>query len=271
MKKNKKPSQKKRGAKLGQHFLTSSAIANSVVDAVDVVKGETVLEIGPGKGILTEALLKKGAYVVAVEKDPAMVLILNEKFPEEIRSKQLTIHEGDARELTPDVLFPKGKYKVAANIPYYITGELIRTCITSKNQPATVALLVQKEVAERIARSKKESILSLSVKVYGTPRYVKTVKRGSFNPPPSVDSAILSIKSISHNALKNIGDENFFKVVKAGFAQKRKTLLGNLKKIFAPERVEKAWALCTLSAGTRAEDVPLATWLKLTHYLGEKE
>lgn len=269
MKKNKKPVQKKRGAKLGQHFLTSNSIATSVADAAEIAGGETVLEIGPGKGILTEALLRKGARVVAVEKDPAMVLILNEKFAENIQNKQLIIHEGDAREFTPDILFPKEKYKVTANIPYYITGELIRACMTSKNQPTAIAFLVQKEVAERIARSKKESILSLSVKVYGTPQYVKTVKRGSFNPPPGVDSAILSIKNISHDALKNSSDENFFKVVKAGFAQKRKTLLGNLKKTFPPWLVERAWSLCALTAGTRAEDVSLQKWIVLTEHLTE--
>lgn len=258
MKKRRSP----KGARLGQHLLTNPHVAEAVADAAGVRPGENVLEIGPGKGMLTKALLQRDARVTAVEKDPAMVATLKEIFAEEIAQKRLTLIEGDARTETPEKLFPKGEYKVAANIPYYITGELIRSCLTAKHQPEALAFLVQKEVAERIARSKKESILSLSVKVYGEPKYVRTVSKGNFAPAPSVDSAILSISDISRKKLKNVSESKFFEVVKAGFAQKRKTLAGNLKKKFG-ERALRALAESGIPEKTRAEDVPLQKWLAL--------
>ncbi len=269
--KRKSDKHKKRGARLGQHLLTNSGIAFAVAAAAGIRANDRVLEIGPGTGILTKEILSLGAKVTAVEKDPAMVAVLEERFVHEIKEKRLEIREGDARELTPDNLFPKGEYKVAANIPYYITGELIRECLTAKNQPVSVALLVQKEVAQRIVgdpersrgtRSKKESVLSLSVKVYGAPKYVKTVSKGSFNPAPSVDSAILAIEHISRKNFQHISEKRFFEIIKAGFAQKRKTLGGNLKKVFG-ERALSALAACGISEKIRAEDVPLPKWLAL--------
>ena len=158
----------KKGARLGQHFLTNPGIAVRIAEAGQVRKGDLVLEVGPGKGILTEALLNKGARVIAIEKDPAMVTLLKKRFVKEISSNHLTLVEDDARDLfvRDPGLGQKGNYKVVANIPYYITGELIRMFLTAKHPPTTIVFLVQKEVAERVAREKKESILSLSVKVY---------------------------------------------------------------------------------------------------------
>lgn len=257
---------KARGAKLGQHLLTNVGIARAVAIAAGILNEDKVLEIGPGKGMLTKEILLLGGIVTAVEKDPGMVAILRERFAEEIQDLRFKIYEGDARDLTPDKLFPKGTYKIAANIPYYITGELIRSCLTAKNKPVSLALLVQKEVAERIARSKKESILSLSVKAYGTPKYIKTVSRGSFNPPPSVDSAILAVYDISNKNFKKITEEDFFRIVKAGFAQKRKTLAGNLKR-GAGINASEALDAVGISEKARAEDVTLDQWLALTKYL----
>lgn len=242
-------------APLGQHLLTNPRVAEKVAEAAGAEKNVHVLEIGPGKGMLTRELLKRGAIVTAIEKDPNMVSVLHAEFEKEIKNKKLHLIFGDAREVTPDILFPKGKYVVAANIPYYITGELIRQFLTAKNQPASLALLVQKEVAERITRSKKESILSLSVKVFGMPRYVDTVKRGNFNPPPKVDSAILAVHDISRRNLKGISEESFFEVVKAGFGQKRKTLAGNLKRALG--------STFGVGENVRAEDVPLSEWLTI--------
>lgn len=246
---------RKTAAPLGQHLLTNPRVASKVALAAGIARGVNVLEVGPGKGALTKELLALGARVVAVEKDNKMVAALKETFSEEIEKKMLVLIEGDAREVLASNIFGKQAYVVAANIPYYITGELIRLFLTAKNPPQNIALLVQKEVAERVARSKKESILSLSVKVFGTPKYVDTVKRGNFNPAPKVDSAILAVTGVSRKNFKDVSEENFFKVVKAGFAQKRKTLAGNLKRVFSdtlgvPEKI-------------RAEDVPLAQWLEI--------
>lgn len=268
MKKMKRTSthRKNKGARLGQHLLTNPVIARAVAEAAGVKAGDTVLEIGPGTGMLTRELLKTGAHVIAVEKDYLMVDSLKESFGSEITKGQLKIQEGDVRTFTPEKIVPRGEYKVAANIPYYITGELIRTCLSAEHQPSSLAFLVQKEVAERIAREKKESILSLSVKVYGTPRYVRTVSKGNFNPVPGVDSAILSISNISRKNFKEISEEKFFRVIKAGFAQKRKTLGGNLKKIFGPQALV-ALAESKITENTRAEDVVLSRWLLLAKKL----
>lgn len=262
----KRPSTKKRGAKLGQHFLTNVGIARIVAESSGAEKGVRVYEIGPGKGMLTKELLALGAHVTAVEKDPEMSAILQREFATEIKKKTLTVIEGDARDYTPDAVFPKGEYVIAANIPYYITGELIRTALTSKNQPKSIALLIQKEVAERIARSKKESLLSLSVKAYGTPKYVKTVSAGSFNPPPAVDSAVLAVTDIHRKNFLDISEETFFTALKAGFAQKRKTIGGNLKKIFG-ERALKALDVAHVPHNARAEDIPLETWISISREL----
>lgn len=255
---------KPRGARLGQHFLTSTAIARAVAEAGHIAPGDTVLEVGPGKGILTRELLRLGAHVIAVEKDPAMTAVLTETFPTEIKTRTLTVVESDARTY---VLNPGlgHNYKVIANIPYYITGELLRMFLTAEHQPSTIVFLVQKEVAERVARSKKESLLSLSVKAYGTPRYVRTVKAGSFSPPPSVDSAILAIDGISRKNFDTTiyggsSEERFFELLHAGFGQKRKTLLGNLKRDKSGRwKVEKL----NLDPKIRAEDVHLEMWLAL--------
>lgn len=257
---------KRRGARLGQHFLTRSSVAGFVADAVHVSPREDVLEIGPGKGILTRALLARGARVTAIEKDPELVQFLKNEFKDALKEKKLHLIEGDARDFLSSLnakRFPlNARYKLVANIPYYITGELLRLALTAEHQPIAIAFLVQKEVAERVARDTKESILSLSIKVYGTPRYVKTVPKGSFNPPPSVDSAILAITNISRKNFISVSEKIFFSVVKAGFAQKRKTLGGNLKKVFG-ERGTLAVRSAKLPEKIRAEDVTLQEWLTL--------
>lgn len=244
-----------RTPRLGQHLLTNPRVSARLADAARVTSGTRVLEVGPGKGALTAELLARGARVLAVEKDPAFAAILREQFADALASGALTLIDGDIRDHTPDALMGHAPYVVAANIPYYITGELIRTFLTAAHQPTAIALLVQKEVAERIARSKKESILSLSVKVYGEPRYITTVSRGNFSPPPTVDSAILAITDISRKNFASASEERFFEIVKAGFAQKRKTLAGNLTRALGTS--------LGVPPNIRAEDVPLATWRML--------
>lgn len=239
---------------LGQHFLHSGAYLSAVAEAAKVEKGDTVLEIGPGEGTLTEVLLRRGAKVVAIEKDARLISFLKEKFA----GQDVKIVEGDALEFEP--LFKK--YKTAGNIPYYITGALLKKFLSAKRQPSTLVFLVQKEVAERIARSKKESILSLSVKVYGNPKYIKTVPRGAFAPAPKVDSAILAVEKVSRkNFIHAAHEAKFFELVKRGFAQKRKFLLNNLGKEYAG-----CFKQLGLSEKVRAEDVPLKEWLRIAKY-----
>ena len=260
---------KTRGARLGQHFLTGQWAARALARAAEVRAGETILEIGPGKGALTKELLATGNKVVAVEKDEVLVGQLEDAFAHETTSGALTLVSQDIRNF--DVASSNliaGTYVVAANIPYYITGEIVRTFLTAKKQPRAMALLVQKEVAERIiARDGKESILSLSVKAYGAPKIVAKVSRGNFSPPPSVDSAILLIENISRTFFVDVDESVFFKIVRDGFASKRKFLVSNLC-VFGKENVSRAFAACGISEKARAEDVPLEKWKLLALKLG---
>jgi 16S rRNA (adenine1518-N6/adenine1519-N6)-dimethyltransferase len=237
---------------LGQHFLRSASYLNAVVDAADITAGDTVLEIGPGEGTLTAVLLERGARVIAIEKDSRLIPILKEKFA----GKKFELIEGDALEFDTKKYLKKNKFTVVGNIPYYITGALLKKFLSEDAQPQTLVFLIQKEVAERIARSKKESILSLSVKAYGEPKYIKTVPRGAFAPAPNVDSAILRVGTISRKHFKNKKqEEKFFQLVKTGFGQKRKLLKSNLKYLLG----EQAEMLGTV----RAEDVAVEQWLEL--------
>ena len=257
---------------LGQHFLMHPRIAERIVKVAELPFSATVLEIGPGKGILTRELLKRVKKVVAVEVDLQLCAKLQNTFAAEIKKGQLELIHDDIRDypLSHTTVRIKG-YHVVANIPYYLTGEIMRMFLEAKNQPASMTLLVQKEVAERVARSNpdakrsgprpkrrgKESVLSLSVKVYGTPKYEFTVPRGAFLPAPNVDSAVLTIRDISRKNFKTHAEEKrFFELIHAGFAHKRKFVRNNL-------------ATAGLSAGAipekaRAEDLPLSDWLMLS-------
>src|SRR3990167_9236042 len=264
-----KSGRKNNGARLGQHFLTGLWAAHSLAEAVNVKPGETILEIGPGKGALTRELIATGARVVAVEKDSALVEQLAQTFAQEVRNGQLILVTQDVRNFEPTHYELRTAYYVlAANIPYYITGEIIRQFLETPAQPRAMAILIQKEVADRIiARDKKESILSLSVKAYGTPKIVAKVSRGNFAPPPSVDSAILLVGDISKKFFGDLNEKIFFKVVKAGFASKRKFLSSNLAVQFGKDAVQRAFEVCGMSPKARAEDVPLEKWRDISKTL----
>ena len=251
---------------LGQNFLTSQAALNEIVEASRISPGEIILEVGPGKGALTEVLLKKGAKVLAIEKDRRLIPYLSEKFTDAVSRGQLKIIEADILELSKnDLGLVDHEYKIVANIPYYITGIFIRTFLETTIQPSHIVLLVQKEVAERIvARDKKESLLSLSVKVYGTPKLISTVKAGSFQPAPNVDSAILQISSINRGFFNGFSETVFFEMLKKAFAHKRKILLQNLE--LKDEKRAQAIALFG-NEKVRAEDVTVAEWQRLAQIL----
>ena len=248
---------------LGQHFLTRPEIAGWVADAARLNPNSTVLEIGPGRGILTRELLMRAGEVVALERDPALVTVLRDEFRAEIEQGTLLVLEDDVRNFTPETCEAlSGGYSLVANIPYYITGKILRMFLTAEHQPDSMVLLVQKEVAERVvAKEGKESLLSLSVAAYGTPEYVRTVKAGSFSPPPKVDSAILAIRDISRGNFQNTeAEQRFFNCIHAGFASKRKVLGKQLADLIPTERLEH----CGIPKNTRAEDVPLECWLCLS-------
>lgn len=255
---------------LGQNFLTSIPARMKIVEAGMILPTDTVLEIGPGKGFLTKGLLEKGAHVVALEKDRDLLPLLEETFSSEVREGRLTLIEGDALEFDPrDNRACDTGYKLIANIPYYITGAILSRYLSSTHQPNMMVVLVQKEVAIRVcAQNGKESLLSLSVKVYGEPKLYYKVSKGSFFPIPSVDSAVLQIKNISRkNFLHSYHEDMFFKLIHAGFAHKRKFALSNIRAVFLDTDVVSLFRTYDLSEKIRAEDISLTHWLLLSKEL----
>lgn len=247
---------------LGQHFLNSKHVLNQIVSAAEIKKGDLVLEIGPGTGVLTKALLENGAEVLAIEKDSRSIELLPKKFPPEIGSGQLKLLEKDILEFSD---YPKRQFSIVANIPYYITGAILEKFLGHSPRPEKMVLLVQREVAERIvARNNKESILSVSVKAFGRPKIVAVVPPGAFTPPPSVDSAIITISNISNSLFPNEDMvEPFFRIVRSGFAHKRKILIRNLEASTDPSRLSEIWKILSLDQKIRAEDLKISDWLMI--------
>ena len=272
---------------LGQHFLMHPSIAERIADAASISTLDTELEIGPGTGMLTKSLLARAKKVIAIETDAELVETLQARFVDEIKNRRLTLIHGDIRDIRDirdtylSLTVGNNKYyRVVANIPYYLTGEILRMFLSAQQKPRSMTLLVQKEVAERIVARKsarggsasggKESILSVAVKTYGAPKYHFTVPRGAFIPPPKVDSAVLSIENISSDAFASPREEKwFFDVVHAGFAHKRKKLLGNLGIIAGRDRAERALGTAGVSSDARAEDVPPFAWRALAKALSK--
>jgi 16S rRNA (adenine1518-N6/adenine1519-N6)-dimethyltransferase len=247
---------------LGQNFLIHKQIAERIVFVAGITVERTVLEIGPGTGMLTRALLTKAGKVIAVEADAELLPRLEEAFAADIAAQKLELVSSDIRSFDSSSI--QSDYAVVANIPYYITGELFRTFLSATHKPVSLTFLVQKEVAVRIARSKKESLLSLSVKVYGTPAYCFTVPKGAFSPAPSIDSAVISITNI-HSPFEDAAEETrFFEIIHAGFAHKRKQLAGNLSELYPSEVVRAALSEAGIPPKARAEDIPLSSWRSLT-------
>lgn len=248
---------------LGQHFLRSEGALHKIVEAGGLSLEDTVLEVGPGEGVLTELLLARAGKVIAVEKDDRLIPILEQKFQNEIIAGKLKLVHADILNYEFGIRNYGKKYKIVANIPYYITGALIRKFLESENQPSTMVLLLQKEVAKRIvANDGKESILSISVKAYGTPKYIGTVKAGAFSPPPNVDSAIIAIENISKKFFEGIDERSFFEFLKRGFAHPRKLLSSNLGV------TPKELSALGIPEKSRAENLTLKDWYSLAQNLG---
>lgn len=246
---------------LGQHFLNSPQIIADIVGAGNVEKSDTVVEIGPGEGVLTEKLLETGANIIAIEKDDRLIPVLQQKFTRDISTKKLNLIHADVLDVgIPHIT--NSKYKLVANIPYYITGQIIRMFLECDNQPTSMTLLIQKEVADRIvAKDEKESLLSLSVKIYGDPKLVRFVGRGAFTPQPNVDSAVINIENISKYKLDGVAEKLFFKIIHAGFAHKRKQLLQNLSNIYDKNHILNIFKKCNINEKTRAEDLKIPDWI----------
>lgn len=250
---------------LGQNFLKSRKAINIMIQVPEISDKDIVVEIGPGKGALTGPLLETGATIIAFELDQRMVEFLQEKFQKYIESKKLILVHQDI--LNVDLRkYTHGKpYKVIANIPYYITNLIIKTFLSNEYQPTTMCLLIQKEVAERIVtRNDKESILSISVKLFGTPKYLTKISRQYFSPSPKVDSAVILISDINRdNVATKKYEQEFFKIVKTAFGQKRKQAIKNLTKIFSRKKWEEIFNHYKIDTKARAEDITFELWCKI--------
>ena len=258
---------------LGQNFLKDDAVLQRIVQNAKLSKDDVVVEIGPGQGVLTELLAKKCKKVIAIELDDRLVEFLQKKFENQ---KNIEILHDDILKinlpkLVTDYELPTAGYKVVANLPYYITSPIIRLFLETQYPPKEMILMVQKEVAERICeKAGKMSILAVSVQYYAEPEYLFTVPKESFEPMPKVESAVIRITyNIEHETQNKEGTKKFFRIVRAGFSAKRKTLINNLSnglKIDKKEIEEKLIVL-GFSKNTRAQELGVEDWNKLDKML----
>lgn len=253
---------------LGQNFLKSHIDILKVISSANLSREDLVVEVGPGKGALTKEILKTGATILAFEKDAGLIPLLEERFKEDIKNKKLFILHKDIIEVEIEkeikIIFNKKvDYKLIANIPYYITGSILRMFLEDNYQPKRMVLITQKEVAKRITDKEKSSILSISVNVFGEAKYIKTIKAKNFSPAPKVDSAILEIDNISKDFfVKNkIDEKDFFKFIKKCFQFKRKTLVKNLEKDYKKEKVMEMLKQLNFEQNIRGEDLKTKNFL----------
>lgn len=252
---------------LGQHWLHDRDILGQIADAAKLTSSDTVLEIGPGLGTLTSELLRRADKVVAVEFDGELAKKLPGQFP----GKNLEVIQEDI--LTFDLTSLPPSYKVAANIPYYITSKIVQLLMTAKNKPSIAVLLTQKEVAERLAAGPGEmSMLAVSAQVYAEVSLGPVVPAELFTPPPQVDSQVVILNTRSKPLVSEAAEKNFFRVVKAGFSAKRKKLRSSIAGGMQVSKAEaEAWLEAAgASPDARGEDLAVADWLRLAEVIYDK-
>jgi 16S rRNA (adenine1518-N6/adenine1519-N6)-dimethyltransferase len=258
--------------KYGQNFLTNaSQVLNKIIEVSNVTPEDTVVEIGPGEGALTELLLEHSKKVICMEIDTDLEKILRRKFNS---NPKFTLLMGDVLE--EDFQKNVGEAaKVVANIPYYITSPIIHKLIDNRNLINEIYIMVQKEVAERIcAKSGKErSVLTLSVEYYGEAEYLFTIPKEDFTPVPKIDSAFMSIKLRKDNKYEKMVDEKtFFKYVKAAFANKRKNILNNFSSLgFSKDILREKLGKIGIEGNRRAESLSIDEYMEIIKVLEEKE
>ncbi|KKS26114.1 MAG: Ribosomal RNA small subunit methyltransferase A [Parcubacteria group bacterium GW2011_GWA2_42_11] len=256
---------------LGQNFLVDRLALAKIISAAELSKDDTVLEVGPGLGILTRELAKNAGRVVAVEKDKQLAAIMQNILQEE-KINNVEIIAGDILKFSMLFNDKKNNYKFVANIPYYLTSHLIRVFLESDNPPSLMVLMLQKEVAQRIcAQPPKMSLLAAATQFYADVKNIAVIPKKSFWPMPKVDSAIIKIIPNNHaNAQIDSNDINkFFKLLHAGFSQPRKQLANNLHQVLKTDRteIEKILGELGFKNSVRAQELAVGDWSKLTAYL----
>jgi 16S rRNA (adenine1518-N6/adenine1519-N6)-dimethyltransferase len=249
---------------LGQNFLIDGNILKKIAAAAELTLSDTVIEVGPGLGILTETLAEQAGKVIAVELDNNLAEILKANFS---GSDKVTVINGDILKINPaDILGKQTEYKVVANLPYYITSAVIRHFLEAPVKPNTMVLMVQKEVAQQItAKPWEMSLLSVSVQLYGKPTMVSKVAAGCFYPAPNVDSAILKIAVYAEPKIGPEDITGFFDVVRAGFSANRKQLPNSLANGLKLAKTDIIPLLeqAGIDPKRRAETLSIEEWEKL--------
>ena len=266
---------------LGQNFLADENALRKIVDAAEISSGDIVLEVGPGLGSLTRYIALCARAVIAVELDKKMLPALHETLAP---FENVEIVLGDILEQNPVELLKAFQpsvekrdhppYKVVANIPYYITSALIRHLLEAEIQPHSMILTVQKEVAQRICEQPpKMSLLSLSVQVYGQPQIAAKIPAGAFYPPPKVDSAVVKIDLYPEPLIPTPLLPLFFRLAKAGFAQKRKTLNNTLSAglQWSKDQTRELLEEANIDPQRRAQTLSLNEWQTLTEFAAKKD
>jgi len=256
----------------GQNFLINQNVLDKIVKAADLNSVDYVLEIGPGFGILTEELVKKSKKVLSIELDKRLVYFLKQKFQHEnnLEILQSDILKIKNSELYKKLLGEKGSYKLVANLPYNITGAVLRKFLVYEPKPISIVLLLQKEVAERIiAKPGKMSLLSLSVQYYGEPKIIDNVSKESFYPKPEVDSAIIKIALKKEHIFCEAEEKKFWQIAKIGFSSPRKQLQNNLSAGLKIDKdtIKNALKSVKLAPKCRPADLNLEEWISLVKNL----
>jgi 16S rRNA (adenine1518-N6/adenine1519-N6)-dimethyltransferase len=249
---------------LGQNFLHDPNTLEKIIDAAEISPEDTLLEIGPGTGALTVGLAQSAGQVVAVEIDERMLPILGRQLGD---FHNVQVHHGDFLKLDLADLVGDKPYTVVANLPYYITNLILRKLLESSHKPRRLVITIQAEVAERIvAKPGDMSILAVSVQFYGTPKIVTRLNPAVFYPRPEVFSAVLRVDIHPHNLYDVPDDKTFFKVVRAGFSQKRKQLKNALSAGLAlsHSQTESILMAAQIDPMRRAETLALPDWVTLT-------
>ena len=256
---------------LGQNFLVDEAMLACVADTADLTADDTVLEIGPGLGSLTRHLATRAQHVVAVELDDTLLPVLRHVLT--AYSNVEIIHR-DILKLNLPAVMGDAPYKVVANIPYNITSAIVRYLLEAPTRPSVIVLTIQREVAERICATPGDmSLLAVSVQFYARPTIVAHIPADAFHPRPAVDSAVVRLEVLPRPAVVVDNVDDFFRVVKAGFSQKRKQIRNSLSGGLAlkPTDTDALLACAQLDPKRRAETLTLEEWATLTQVLTLRE
>ncbi len=251
--------------RLGQNFLIDKKVIKKIIRAANLQPKDIILEIGPGIGVLTQELAQKSKKVIAVEKDPKMCEILKETLKD---FKNVKIIQGDILKFNNYSLLTT-RYKLIANLPYYIVSPTIRMFLESPHPSEEMILMVQKEVAQRIcSKPPKMNLLAISVQFYAEPKIISFVSKKSFWPSPKVDGAILKISAFNQYK-KSTFNQRFFEIVRAGFSQPRKQLVNNLAKELKlnKEQVNNWLLKSDIQPFQRAETLTIKNWIRLARML----